>query len=96
MEDRTAEEKIEFQIGTLRRRQDHLIGKIEKSANARRFNLWEIEALKSAIPALQKTARFEEVAEILVSLVTSLETGSSDELAQVVDEAKDVIDKYNL
>ena len=87
-----------FKMDTLRRRMHFLINKVENddSTNAKRFNTMEIEALQSAISAMEKEDRHDVVADGLVKLVTPIETGTDEEFTKAVDNTHKVIDRYGL
>lgn len=92
------ESELKFRINTLRRRLDFLIKKLETSdsANARRFNQMEIEALEEAINALENRADVEAVGGSLVSLVTALGVGDVHEIGQAISASQGIIDRYQL
>lgn len=92
------EASTDFKITTLRRRTHYLIKKVEgdDSTNAKRFNNMEIEALQSGMVALAKESEFDELANILIEIITAVEVGTGDELASAVEKAHSVVDKYQI
>jgi hypothetical protein len=90
------EADIEFKISTLRRRQHHLLGKLEgnDSSNARRFDQMEVEALAEGIKSMERLPEFGDVKQAFVKLLTAIETGGDEELVSAVSRSHEVIDKY--
>lgn len=92
------EASTDFKITTLRRRAHYLIKKVESddSANAKRFNTMEIEALQAGMVALEKEDDFDAVANALIQMLTALEVGTPDEMCAAVNNANNVVDKYKI